>query len=164
MKTNASTSSSGTNAFKKLSTFQKWCALITFLIVLLTTLPFTIVLLFGMLPTFTILLTDPRNSSKLIIVGCFNLAGVFVYILDIIGNFSLTHAFVVVGNIFNLIIMLSSAAFGLIVYSELPNLFLFFSRISAQKRLENIDRKLERLTEEWGGEILNNQASAKEKK
>lgn len=89
MKTNASTSSSGTNAFKKLSTFQKWCALITFLIVLLTTLPFTIVLLIGMLPTFTILLTDPRNSSKLIIVGCFNLAGVFVYILDIIGNFSL---------------------------------------------------------------------------
>ena len=158
MKTNASTSSSGTNAFKKLSTFQKWCALITFLIVLLTTLPFTIVLLIGMLPTFTILLTDPRNSSKLIIVG------VFGYILDIIGNFSLTHAFVVVGNIFNLIIMLSSAAFGLIVYSELPNLFLFFSRISAQKRLENIDRKLERLTEEWGDEILNNQASAKEKK
>lgn len=74
---------------QKLSTFQKWCALITFLIVLLTTLPFTIVLLIGMLPTFTILLTDPRNSSKLIIVGCFNLAGVFVYILDIIGNFSL---------------------------------------------------------------------------
>lgn len=117
-----------------------------------------------MLPTFTILLTDPKNSSKLIIVGCFNLAGVFVYILDIIGNFSITHAFIIVSNIFNLIIMLSSAAIGLIVYSELPNLFLFFSRISAQKRLENIDRKLERLTEEWGENILNNQAAPQEKK
>ncbi len=149
---------------RKMSTFQKWCTVITFLIVIFATLPFNIVLLIGMLPTFTILLTDPKNSSKLIIVGCFNLAGVFVYILDIIGNFSITHAFIIVGNIFNLIIMLSSAAFGLIVYSELPNLFLFFSRISAQKRLENIDRKLNRLTEEWGEGILNNQATPTEKK
>ena len=86
-----------------------------------------------------------------------------MYILDIIGNFSFTHAFLSGGYIFNLIIMLSSAAFGLIVYSELPNLFLFFSRISAQKRLENIDRKLARLTEEWGDAILNNQAAPQEK-
>lgn len=154
----------GINPFRRLSTFQKWCTLITFLILIAVTLPFNIVLLIGMLPTFTILLTDPKNSSKLIIVGCFNLAGVFVYILDIIGNFSITHAFIIVSNIFNLIIMLSSAAIGLIVYSELPNLFLFFSRISAQKRLENIDRKLERLTEEWGENILNNQAAPQEKK
>ena len=55
--------------------------------------------------------------------------------------------------------MLSSAAIGLIIYSELPNLFLFFSRISTQKRLENINKKLEKLTEEWGDEILNNQVA-----
>ena len=52
--------------------------------------------------------------------------------------------------------MLSSAAIGLIIYSELPNLFLFFSRISAQRRLENINKRLEKMAEEWGQEILNN--------
>ena len=151
------------NAIKRMSAFQKWCTAITLLFIIFATLPFNIVLFIGMLPTLTILITDPQNNSKLIIVGCFNLAGVFMYILDIIGNFSISHAFVIVGNIFNLIIMLSSAAIGLIIYSELPNLFLFFSRISAQKRLENIDRKLERLTEEWGESILNNQAAPQEK-
>ena len=151
--------SSNRGFFRNMSVFQKWGMLITLLIFLTATLPFTIVLLIGMLPTITILMTDPRNNPKLIIVGCFNLAGVFVYILDIISNFSISYAFVVVTNIFNLIIMLSSAAIGLIIYSELPNLFLFFSRISTQKRLENINKKLEKLTEEWGDEILNNQVA-----
>lgn len=148
--------------FKKMSVFQKWSMLITLLIFLTATLPFTIVLLIGMLPTLTILLTDPRNNPKLIIVGCFNLAGVFVYILDIISNFSIAYAFVIITNIFNLIIMLSSAALGLIIYSEIPNIFLFFSKISAQKRLENINNKLEKLAEEWGNDILNNQIATKD--
>ncbi|MBQ8436224.1 MAG: hypothetical protein IJX20_01090 [Alphaproteobacteria bacterium] len=148
--------------FKKMSVFQKWSMLITLLIFLTATLPFTIVLLIGMLPTLTILLTDTRNNPKLIIVGCFNLAGVFVYILDIISNFSIAYAFIIVTNIFNLIIMLSSAALGLIIYSEIPNIFLFFSKISAQKRLENINNKLEKLAEEWGSDILNNQISTKD--
>lgn len=148
--------------FKNMSIFKKWGMLITILIFLSATLPFTIVLLIGMLPTLTILLTDPKNNPKLIIVGCFNLAGVFVYILDIIGNFSIAYAFIIVTNIFNLVIMLSSAAIGLIIYSEIPNLFLFFSKISAQKRLENINSKLEKLTEEWGDEILNNQTALKD--
>ena len=143
--------------FKNMSVFQKWGMLITLLIFLTATLPFTIVLLIGMLPTLTIMLTDPRNNSKLIIVGCFNLAGVFVYILDIISKFTINHAFEIVTTPLNLIIMLSSAGIGLIIYSELPNLFLFFYKISAQKRLENINKKLEKLTEEWGDEILNNQ-------
>jgi len=148
--------------FKKMSVFQKWSMLITLLIFLTATLPFAIVLLIGMLPTLTILLTDPRNNPKLIIVGCFNLAGVFVYILDIISNFSIAYAFVIITNIFNLIIMLSSAALGLIIYSEIPNIFLFFSKISAQKRLENINNKLEKLAEEWGNDILNNQIATKD--
>lgn len=33
------------------------------------------VLLIGLLPTFTILITDPKNTDKLVIVGSFNLAG-----------------------------------------------------------------------------------------
>lgn len=140
--------------WNRMSPSQKWLMLLTLAIFLLSTLPFTIVLFIGLLPTFTILLTSPQNTPKLIIVGGFNFAGVLFYIFNIFGNYSLENAFLVVSNVFNLIIMLSSAALGLIIYTELPNLFIFFSNNSAERRLKEIDQRLEQLTEEWGPEIL----------
>lgn len=128
------------------------------LLATLITLPFTIVLLIGLLPTLTLLITDPKNSQKLIIIGCFNMAGVFVYLLYVISNYADGNVFNIVHDIFNLIIMLGFAGLGLILYCELPNLFIFFSKISAQKRLANIDDKLKDLAEEWGQETIDNQA------
>lgn len=112
-----------------------------------------------MLPTLTILITDPKNTNKLVVVGCFNLAGVFMYILNIAGNFTIQNALFLISNIFNLIIMLGSAALGLILYCEIPNMFIFISKVSAQKRLKNIDARLEKLTEEWGSEAVNNRTT-----
>lgn len=149
--------------WNRMSNSQKWLMVITLVIFVITTLPFTMVLSIGLLPSFTILLTDPRNTSKLIIVGCFNLAGVFVYLMHIFGNYSLENAFLVMSDVFNLIIMLSSAALGLIIYRELPNLFIFLSKNSNQHRLKNIDERLEKLTEEWGNEIISNQLSSPHK-
>ena len=50
--------------------------------------------------------------------------------------------------------MLSSAAFGVIVYYELPNLFIWISKTNTQRRLKAIDNKLQKLTDEWGKENL----------
>ena len=58
------------------------------------------------------------------------------------------------GNIFNIVIMLSFAALGMILYYELPNIFAYIHRISNQRRLKNIDAKLEKLSKEWGNEII----------
>ena len=127
------------SSYVRLSLFQKILLTIGILIAVLTTLPVMVVLLIGLLPTFTVMVTDRNNTNKLIIVGCFNLAGVFI-----------------LSDIFNLIIMLGSAGLGLIVYLEVPNLFIYLSKIAAQKRLKTLDANLEKLAEDWGPGILGN--------
>lgn len=138
---------------------QKWILLIGFFFIIVSTLPAVLVLLIGLLPTFTILITDPKNSNKLVIVGSFNLAGVFIYLMSIMNNFTLHDAFSIVGDIFNLIIMLGSAGLGLIVYYEVPNLFVFISKVSAKKRLKTIDEKLQKLGEDWGTDLIERQSA-----
>ena len=133
------------SSYVRLSLFQKILLTIGILIAVLTTLPVMVVLLIGLLPTFTVMVTDRNNTNKLIIVGCFNLAGVFIYLFHVISNFTVRDAFFILSDIFNLIIMLGSAGLGLIVYLEVPNLFIYLSKIAAQKRLKTLDANLEKL-------------------
>ena len=135
-------------SYRKLSVVQKMILFIGLMFIVISTLPAVMVLLIGLLPTFTILITDPKNTDKLVIVGSFNLAGVFIYLMSIINTFTIHNAFFIVGDIFNLIIMLGSAGLGLVAYYEIPNLFIFLSKASAQKRLKNIDAKLTHLAED----------------
>ena len=144
------------SSYVRLSLFQKILLTIGILIAVLTTLPVMVVLLIGLLPTFTVMVTDRNNTNKLIIVGCFNLAGVFIYLFHVISNFTVRDAFFILSDIFNLIIMLGSAGLGLIVYLEVPNLFIYLSKIAAQKRLKTLDANLEKLAEDRGPGILGN--------
>lgn len=143
-------------AYFKLTLLQKIMLVFGVLIAIFTTLPVMVVLLIGLLPTFTIMITDRKNTNKLIIVGCFNLAGVFIYLFHVINNFTVRDAFFILSDIFNLIIMLGSAGLGLIVYLEVPNLFIYISRIAAEKRLKTIDASLQKLAEDWGEGIYGN--------
>lgn len=147
---------------KSLTMTQKVLMFIGLFIGIITALPAVVVILIGLLPTITVMITDPKNTNKLIIVGGFNLAGVFIYLVNIVNHFTVQNALFIVSNIFNLIIMLGSAAIGLIIYCELPNLFVLTSKISAQKRLKSIDSRLEKLGEEWGGDAISTQSPAKE--
>lgn len=144
---------------QRLSNVQKWLLFLAVFITVFITLPAVIILIIGLLPTITILVTSPKNTNKLTIVGCFNLAGVLICIMDVLNNFSVREALFILGNIFNLIIMLGSAGLGLILYSELPNLFIYLTKVSSEKRLKIIDERLARLGEEWGEETISNQAN-----
>lgn len=144
-------------SYRKLSMIQKWLLFIGLFFMVVSTLPAVVVLLIGLLPTFTILITDPKNTNKIVIVGSFNLSGVFIYLLNIVNSFTIYEALFIVGDIFNLIIMLGSAALGLIAYYEVPNLFILISKASAKKRLRVIDSKLEKLGEDWGTELIERQ-------
>ena len=134
----------------RLNLLQKVLLILALLIAVMTTLPVMVVLLIGLLPTFTVLITDRTNTNKLVIVGCFNLSGVFIYLFYIISNFTVRDAFFIFSDIFNLIIMLGSAGLGLIVYLEVPNLFIYIYKIMAQKRLKTIDSQLDKLAQDWG--------------
>ena len=148
-----------TNTKPVLSPTKKWLLFLCLFVIIVTTLPICVVLLIGMLPTITIMITDAKNTNKLIIVGGFNMAGVFIYLMNIINHFSVREAFFILSDVFNLIIMLGSAALGLVIYCELPNLFIFISKASSQKRLKQIDDKLEKLSQEWGSELIYNKVN-----
>ncbi len=140
----------------RLNLFQKLILFIGLFILIISTLPILVVIFVGLLPTLTIMLTDSKNAYKITIVGCFNLAGVLICSTSLLNQFDFNEAFSIISNIFNLIIMLSSAALGVILYYEMPNLFVFISRITHQKRLKYIEYRLEKLAAEWGNSIRNN--------
>lgn len=144
-------------SFKSLSLVQKSLLFIFLAILASSVLPVIIVLLIGLLPTITILFVDPKNSAKLVIVGCFNLSGMFVYLINLINKFTVDGAFTILGDVFNMIIMLGSAAIGFLVYYEMPNLFAYIAQNTSQRRLVNIDKELEKITEEWGSNIIDEQ-------
>lgn len=144
-------------SFNALSPSRKWLLFIFLSILAFSILPAVIVLLIGLLPTITVLITDSKNTNKLVVIGCFNLAGVFVYIISVIRHFTMDGALNILSDIFNLIIMLGSAGIGLVLYYEIPNLFIFMSKISANKRLDNIDKRLQNISEEWGSDVIDEQ-------
>ena len=137
----------------QLSSLQKFLLLLLLIVASLTTLPVLVVLLVGLLPTFTLLIIDGKNLNKLIVVGCFNLAGVFTYMFNMISNFSMDNAMFIFSDIFNMILMLGSAGIGLIVYYEVPQLFIYLARTSNQKQIANIDAKVAKMQEVWGKDI-----------
>lgn len=146
-------------SFSALSPSRKWLLFIFLSIIAFTVLPAVIVLLIGLLPTITVLITDSKNTNKLVVIGCFNLAGVFVYLVSILKHFTMDGALNILSDIFNLIIMLGSAGIGLVLYYEIPNLFIFLSKVSANKRLNNIDKRLQNISEEWGREVIEDQVN-----
>ncbi len=139
----------------KLSLVQKLVLLLGLLILAFVALPVVIIMIIGLLPTLTILLLDTKNINKLIIVGCFNMAGVFICMVNLFSQYTSGVNVTILNNVFNIVIMLGGAALGMIVFFELPNLFVSISRASAQRRLHNIDAKLEKFSADWGHEIIN---------
>ena len=130
------------SSYVRLSLFQKILLTIGILIAVLTTLPVMVVLLIGLLPTFTVMVTDRNNTNKLIIVGCFNLAGVFIYLFHVISNFTVRDAFFILSDIFNLIIMLGSA--GLFISKCLT-----FSSIFPKLRRKNVSKRWTPILKSW---------------
>lgn len=141
----------------RLSISQKFLLLFLLVIALVRVLPIVLVLSIGLLPTITLLIVSPKNFNKLIVVGCFNMAGVFVYVFNIMKNVSANNALFVFSDIFNIILMLCSAGIGLLLYYEIPLIFIYLAKISNQRRVANIDSKLEKLQEVWGQDVLGKQ-------
>lgn len=133
---------------------QKILLLLLIFLITMHTLPMVLILFIGLLPTFTLMVIDIKNINKLIIVGCFNLAGVFVYVFNIFKNFSVDNAVFLFSDIFNMIMMLGSAAIGLLLYYEMPLLFSYLSKMATAKRIASIDARLEKMREKWGNDIV----------
>lgn len=137
------------NPKKKLNLFQKIFLFLCFTIVCFTVFPTVVVLTIGLLPTITIIITSPKDLTKITTVGCFNIAGVMICLNNIFNQFNSDLDFSFPANIFNIIIMLGGATLGVVLYYILPDLFVYIFKNSAQHRLKVINSKLEKLTENW---------------
>lgn len=129
--------------------FQKVFLFTLLLLISFKVLPSVIVLFLGLLPTVTIVVTDPKNINKITTIGCFNTAGVMICLNSLYNQFSSAEKFSITDNIYNIIIMLFSAALGSFLYHILPDLFIYIFKNSAQHRLKIINAKLEKLKETW---------------
>ena len=137
------------NKQSKVSGFQKVFWFTMLLLISFKVLPAVVVLFLGLLPTFTIVVTDTKNINKITTVGCFNLAGIMICLNSIFTQFTSAAKFSILANIHNIIIMLSAAALGMFLYYILPDIFVYVFRNSAQHRLKIINTKLEKLKETW---------------
>ena len=141
------------NKQSKISGFQKVILFILLLFISFRILPAVVVLILGLLPTITIIVTDTKNINKITTVGCFNVAGIMICLNSLFNQFSSSAKFSITDNIHNIIIMLSAAALGMFLYYILPDIFIYIFKNSAQHRLKMINAKLEKLKESWDGVI-----------
>ncbi len=148
-------------SFRKLNLFQKAALIILFILICIISFPIVLILIFGLLPTLTILFVDKKNYDKQLIVGCFNIAGVFFYLFGVLNKFSVGQQNDIADNIFMTILMLGSAALGLVLYNELPNFYAYLYRLVSTRRIDKINTRLEKLKEDWGEEIVPNIPSSK---
>lgn len=148
-------------SFRKLNLFQKAALIILFILICIISFPIVLILIFGLLPTLTILFVDKKNYDKQLIVGCFNIAGVFFYLFGVMNKFSVGQQNDIADNIFMTILMLGSAALGLVLYNELPNFYAYLYKIISTRKIDKINTRLEKLKEDWGEEIVPNIPSSK---
>ena len=148
-------------SFRKLNLFQKAALIILFILICIISFPIVLILIFGLLPTLTILFVDKKNYDKQLIVGCFNIAGVFFYLFGVMNKFSVGQQNDIADNIFMTILMLGSAALGLVLYNELPNFYAYLYKIISTRKIDKINTRLEKLKEDWGEEIVSNIPSSK---
>ncbi len=141
------------NKQSKISGFQKVLIFLVLLFISFKILPAVVVLMLGLLPTITIIVTDTKNINKITTVGCFNVAGIMICLNNLFTQFSSSTKFLINNNIHNIIIMLSAAALGVFLYYILPDIFAYIFKNSAQHRLKIINAKLEKMKETWDGVI-----------
>jgi len=131
-----------------------WILLVlTFLVVLAG--PTMILLLLGMLPTLVALIIDrTKQKSNSLCVGSINFIGVFPYIMGLWGGMNdFTAAFTIVGDIFNLLVMYSAAAFGWFLFLTMPSIISSFVLVLQQRKVAQLRGEQKDLIDEWGAEV-----------
>lgn len=116
----------------------------------------TVVLLFvGMLPSVVAYVID-RTPQKYatFCVGGMNFCGVFPYVLDLWETAHRTgDAFKILTNVFALLAMYGSAAFGWALYSAIPPVVVAVLTVIAQRRVSQLRTNQRRIIEEWGEDV-----------
>ncbi len=132
---------------------------IWFVVILLTmmmlSLPTVILFFLGMLPSLVAWVID-RSEEKhaTFCVSGLNFSGLFPFLMDVwFINHSTDFAIRILTDVFNLMIIYGSAAFGWLLYIAVPPVVTIFLSVVAQNRLALLKTTQKNIIEEWGEEI-----------
>lgn len=128
----------------------------------LITLPTWIFLFFAMLPTLVAFIVE-RGKYRFawLTVGGINIAGAAPFLLKMwFGQHSIEAAARMLTDVYALIVILGSAAFGWALYLSLPPVVGTLLQLSSQRRIQVLQTTQRRLVEEWGRDITNENKSS----
>jgi hypothetical protein len=128
-------------------------------------LPTWVFLGLAMLPTGVAFLVDrSKNRLAWISVAGMNFAGVAYYLINLwFGGHTVEHAVKMLANVFDLVVMYGSAAFGWILHKTLPPVVGAYLDVNAQHRLSTLKSTQRKLLAEWGSEITGKEPSEPKK-
>lgn len=114
-----------------------------------------VILCLGMLPTLVALIIDRTNQkSTTFCVGSINFIGVFPFMMSLWnGDNTYDAAINIVSDIFNLLVMYSSAAFGWFLFLTLPPIISSFVIVLQQRKVAQLRGEQKDLIEEWGTQV-----------
>ncbi|HEC91230.1 MAG TPA: acyl-CoA synthetase [Alphaproteobacteria bacterium] len=115
-------------------------------------LPTVLLLFFGMLPSivaFIVERTKPRYAA--ICVSAMNFSGVLPYLLDSwAGDHTVSEAMNMLTNVFSLMVMYSSSAFGWLIFIAVPPVVATFLAVINERRIAQLRKRQREIIAEWG--------------
>lgn len=128
---------------------------VSFVAVVLMSLPTVLIIIFGLLPSFVAYIIDRKKGKHAAFcVGGINLCGVFPYMLQLwTGENTIDEAVRILTDVFALAVMYGAAAFGWMIYQSLPPVITTFMTVIAQHRVATLRASQRSLVEEWGNDV-----------
>ena len=132
------------------------CLSISFVIMVVLSLPSVMVILFALLPTFVAFIVDNTPEKNAVFcVGSLNVCGVLPYLVDLwTGDNSMDGAILILTDVFSLVVMYGAAALGWMIFQSLPPIIATFITVLAQSRIASLRSDQRKLIEEWGDIVI----------
>ena len=129
---------------------------VSFVIMVIMSLPSVMVILFALLPTFVAFIVDKTPEKNAVFcVGSLNICGVLPYLVDMwTGNNSMDAAILILTDVFSLVVMYGASAFGWMIFQSLPPIIATFITVLAQSRISSLRSAQLKLVEEWGDIVV----------
>lgn len=147
-------------------TLQKLVWFVVFLLtMMMISLPTVIMVFLGMLPSIVAWVID-RSEGKYatFCVSGLNFSGLFPFLMDVwFINHSTDTAIRILTDVFNLVIIYGSAAFGWLLYIAVPPVITTFLSVMSQHRMTILKTTQNNIIEEWGEKVASTIESQQDK-
>lgn len=117
--------------------------------------PTFVLMAIGLIPTLVAIFTDTDDEKhSATAVGAMNVAGLMPFVVELwTGGQTLGHAFDILKNANNWLVILGSAALGQMLLFVVPHITASMTSAQVETRLKTLKANLEELKSIWGPEV-----------